>query len=260
MIKITSLIFSTLLPLFLFAQTQANPGASARQTTLRFGVAIPARFASARELLEPALMIVDFGAPEGVLLKQAGSADQLDFIIEVTDSKTATNSGQEQIRNFSQTNGDAYSIFFSEDKSAPIIVRVLWDIATEEKTTNGKTIERADAFTRLVVLLGHEIYGNVMFFKKQKALLTSNEYAQNKSVKAKAELESEINAFQKGVEFIDRILKKVAPQLGAKIQNDFKEARIRESAVLKQYEAQATKNSYNGISFAPTCESKLNPK
>lgn len=230
-----------------------------QEQVLTYAVAIPPEMnAEVKDILSAALSITNAVAPSGLSLQPVRAVDA-QFLIEIINSDTAIkNAPDEKIKMFSSGNGDAYSMLFSEVPDSPIIVRVLWDKAMTMKV-NGKTIERSDAFTRLTVLLGHEIYGNVVYLRKNRLALSTVEMMYNKRLQHESWIKSEVNAFQSGVSFIER-LQKANFGLPAKMLQDFADALVREKDALKSYTEieNGVKSEGNVVSlFKNSCREKL---
>ncbi len=231
-----------LTPLFLHANavvaTGGEGGRDSQPHTLYYGVAEhPSLRGSTRDLISVALGIAKAAAPRGITIKE-GNRENFDFIIEVTTSEVSAQQQHAEIKRYSKINGDAFSILFSEIPDSPIVVRVLWDKAMFEMGPDGRWRERPDALTRLAVLLGHEIYGNVRYFKKNRHYLSSEEMLNDKAKQKKANLDSEINAFSEGVAFIKRVIENLSIHFTEKMQNDFGTALQREEAALANYRNQ----------------------
>ncbi|MBN8536715.1 MAG: hypothetical protein J0M15_06655 [Deltaproteobacteria bacterium] len=204
---------------------------------LRFGVVIEPHLQGIENILGPALALLNAALVEKLEL-QNKAGGPYDFIIEVTNRKNVEirNSGDNRILYFNRgIQGDAYSLFYHDSPGSPIIVRVLWDEAMTE-IKNGKSVERPDAFARLVTLLGHEIYGNVLNLRKKREILESSQIKYSETKQNEEWLKSEVSAFRSGIEFISTLLKRLGPQLSVKMKSDFLAALEREKKSLSFYE------------------------
>lgn len=227
----------------------------------RFGVVIePHLQKSTENILESAMALVITILREKIDIQREFNG-KYDFIIEVTDRKTVETKNKEnaEIQSFNRDlNGDAYSFMFLDSPGAPIVVRVLWDEAMTE-IKDGKRIERSDAFVRLVTLLGHEIYGNVMNFFIRRDLFESPQYKFSKKKQKEEWLKSEVLAFKAGVDFITMMMDKLALHLSEKMKLDFQGAIKREKESLKYFESRLNAflgDSNNVVSFKKSIRCK----
>lgn len=183
--------------------------------------------AEASGLLKSAMNLVMPMATPGISWG-LGNLQNYNMIIEITNSKKAAAVANDTVAQFTQLDGDAYSVFFGEAPNSPVVVRVLWDRAV---------LNRPDAFTRLAVLLGHEIYGNVVRFHRNRELLSTPEMQHSEKKRAAFQMYSEVNAFEQGVLFIQKVQNAIGDELPEKMREDFKQALLREEAGLAFYEA-----------------------
>jgi hypothetical protein len=226
---------------------------------LKYGVAIESHLrASANQILSSAMTLVQSTLKDQITLTQAQNQD-FDFIIHITDRGTAARQDQnhELVRNFSENlRGDAFSLFFSDAPGSPVVVRVFWDEATTE-VQGQKRVERPDAFARVVVLLGHEISGNVVNFLSRRKFYESPPFRFSREVQKSEALKSEVRAFKAGVEFLENLIRKFSKILPSKIMEDFEAALKRERALLEKHRANLPKN--NVISLEKSCHQMLGP-
>lgn len=211
--------------------------------TLKFAVGVDPKLKKVTDgIIDSAIALVTAVGSERVKLIRV-EPEIADFYIEVTDRTAALKASEKnpKLWNFTNgLNGDAYTVYLTDGAKSVISVRVLFDEAAYLKV-DGKFIPRDDAFARIVTLLGHEIYGNVLNFITHgpnydiSSSLVSQKEAQRQN------LETEINAFATGVEFLNLLISKFGKVLPAKLTTDFSRALEREEGLLTQYHAEIEK-------------------
>ncbi len=184
--------------------------------------------------IEAALSIVLQSTEFGVKFAQSKNRDA-NIVIRFTDRATlranSTIPGETQFMD--NLDGDGFSILSASTTKRMVIVNIFLDDVFFEKTVLGES-ERKDAFTRLAVVLGHELYGNAVTLLRR----FNPAWFADRSQEAllRIQYRSEILAFQAGTRFIDRMLKVALP---SKIKSDFEAARQREIALLRSFEEKA---------------------
>lgn len=219
-----------------YGQNDNVRGLFDKPRVLRFGVTFePHLGEDPRILLSNALTIVSTIHADEYKFENVGEGP-FDFLIEITDRPTLLakiqNSNSRIFKFANEINGDAFSAINPDRPGTPIVVFVLWDEAMYLTTSTGKR-ERHDAFTRLVTLLGHEIYGNVAYFMRTKKKFQSVRFRNSAMARNQEWIRSEVNAFAAGVRFIETMISKYGDRIGWKFTQDLNAALEREKA---QYE------------------------
>ncbi|MBL7665096.1 MAG: hypothetical protein JNM93_08180 [Bacteriovoracaceae bacterium] len=193
------------------------------------------RFKSeAQTLLNKALALVSSAAPlSHYSFKPVDTFSAAKFFIQITSSDKAvkkdTHPGTIRL---STTDGDGYSVLFSQDKNAPVLIRIFWD-KTLYEIRNNRPIERPDAFVRLVSALGRQIHGNLIYYRQNIKLLSSAEFADNFDLKEEIELKSKVNAFKKNKLFLENVLRNFQNDLTPKMINDMNAALEKETQMFE---------------------------
>ena len=149
------------------------------------------------------------------------------FSIEALGNPTLSNYVQ-------SSDGDAFSIVaYDNNNKASIHSFILMDrILFKDKDF---TQEYPDAQVRLITALGHEIYGNLLSFSEQLQNNMPSESIQNSFYQSNKHLFAEVNAFTKGVEFLNLVLKQKNIELPSFIREQTEQALKREQSVLNRY-------------------------
>lgn len=238
-----NLIFSALLILFSVGATAGEISSMpARQkSTLKFTISVEPKFQKVLEgILNPAFQLVMAVGSEHTTIA-AGNDQNSDFVVLFTDREAVqelTKMVPEVYRFVRGLHGDAFSFMLPEDPLERVYVIVLVDDAMYENQ-HGHRVERPGAFSRLVTLLGHEIYGNVASFKKHSAAVRSSQFQYSERFRANESLKSEVRAFTASVKFLETLLAKFEKMLPATTVNSFREALVRERDLLKMYQVRA---------------------
>lgn len=135
--------------------------------------------------LDGALLILNHIAPKGVSL-EATSKDVHDFVLEVSDPMSPDfdlmpHRAFEGVLQMQPKDAQSYSIVMEHAPNGPYVVRIFWDRIVNE-VRGGRRVERADAFSRLVVALGREIYGSVLTLKRNQTLLADPKHRYSDAV------------------------------------------------------------------------------
>ncbi len=199
-------------------------------------------------------MVAAVGTRYCQIKHRVNNNEHLDFVLEITtrDAVKAYGNQNQQLQYFTNhLDGDAYSIFLADRPDSPIIVRVLWDSATTfSEEASGTVKERPDAFARLVSLLGHEIYGNVVNFGRQRSVYLSPQFRNSSALRQKEWIKSEVVAFHAGVDFLQTLLQQFGPHVSQKLQADFIDALQREATTLEYYLNVVARNNCQGMAKA----------
>lgn len=208
-------------------------------TSLKYGIVFEPHIRDAgQSILSSALTLTQATIQDKVALS-VSKDDKFDFIIQVTDRKTLAiqDSDNESLSKFTNNlKGDAYSIFLSDKPGSPVIVRILWDEAMY-LSLNDKSVERPDAFARLVTLLGHEIMGNVLSFISRRDFYESPSFRYSEKVRSDEYKKSEVRAFTAGADFLEALISKFKNTLPSKMIQDFRQALEREIDLLNAHKS-----------------------
>lgn len=196
-------------------------------TSLTYGVVFAAPFNESSpaqnhilSLISPAIALVSAHPIRGV--KLAEGVITYDVIIAVTTSyenNSIRNSAKEQ-GYIMPDNQDAYTTVINNQ----IVITLLFDKIMYNSTPDG-LVEAPNAFSRLIVALAHEIYGNALSFHKQihrksEARSGVKTSANVKNTQLETQVGNEINTFSAGIEFIKKILHESGSKLTPKIVKD----------------------------------------
>jgi hypothetical protein len=204
---------------------------------LRYGISVPREIAgNFNTVISPALSLVLSVGPKNYSFQNA--ENNFDFVIEfVTEKNLKDVFTTPEITRFTQgLNGDAFTFLFPGQPKKTIVVRVLWERAMMQKGANAH-LEKPNAFTSLLTVLAHELFGNVIHFYENAILKDNSESDYTKNNFHNLErLEAEIFAFQKGIEALEEIKARYATQLLDKTKADITSSIKAEKVTLLKYQ------------------------
>lgn len=199
------------------------------------GFAPEVESAGAKQIMSSALSLAIAAAPKDMIVGP-GTEGSFGFVINVTTSRKQHQ--EIETANFQGRNLDAstnaYTIVMKEAPRGPFIVQILWDrVAYEER--GGKLYERPDMFIRLVNVLVHEIYGNVVSFHDREKLLTDPAHRYSEKYALLDQAFFEVLAYRAGIEALRRILVEFEGKLPEKMMNDVRNAIRSDSLMLDRW-------------------------
>ena len=189
----------------------------------------------AKSIMNSALALAIAAAPKNMTLLP-GNQTGFEFVVNVTTSGKMQN--EIDTANFQGRNLDtltnAYTVVMKEAPRGPFIVTILWDRVAYE-LRNGKWHERPDMFIRLVNVLVHEIYGNVVSFQDREKLLTDPAHRYSEKYVLLDQAFFEVLAYRAGIEAMRRLISEFEGKLPEKMMADLRNAIRSDSLMLDRW-------------------------
>jgi hypothetical protein len=195
----------------------------------------------AYDSLSAALDLANVAALENLILSNVpvdgidnGLNRDLDVLVLVTTRQQAEKILSTSAKGFFLSKDtDAFTMSLAKNERGPLVTFLFWD-QLKFTEIDGKSLERADAFARITTALGRELFGNVIYLKRQ---MHQQKLISNKSVVAN----QDVLALTAGVSFIENLMKTSEKELPANIIEDFKSALDREKETLATWQFPSSK-------------------